>query len=174
LVGDINSVRYASSLRASVNRRGDWHNFNYWHGLGSGARQSIKTRLTEQITKIRGVVETQVSMHEDQPFGSFLVHFQQLFEQEVKQFFIWVAQVGETAFYEKFHSDNEYWSQSQGRWGCGPGYKNDISAWTSEWFDQTDPSERAEFLDAEIRLKWNNLIEELGDVLNSSSIGSAS
>jgi len=170
LITDINGIRYASSLRASVNRRGDWHNFHYWHGLGSGARQAMKSHLSEQITKLRGVIETQVGSYEDQPFGSFLVHFQQLFEQNVKQFFVWVAQVGETAFYEQFHSDDKYWNKAKERWGGGPGYKNDISHWTRDWFEQADPRDRADFLDAEIGLKWNNLIEELQDVLTSSSL----
>lgn len=173
LVSDIAGIHYASSLRASVNRRGVWHNFNYWHGLGSGARQAMLSHLSEQITKLKGVIETQVSTYADQPFGSFLIHFQQLFMQKLKQFFVWVTQVGETAFYERFHSDDQYWSKAQGRWGSGPGYKDDISNWTSDWFKQPEPADRAAFLDSEIDLKWNNLVEELQDVLASSSIESA-
>ena len=169
LVKDINGVRYASSLRASVNRRGDWQNFNYWHGLGNGARQAVKARTKEQVTKIMGVIETQVTSSEDQPFGNFLVHFQQQFEEKAKEFFVWVGRIGETAFYEQFHSDDEYWHQAQRRWGAGKGYKDDISGWTDEWFDKTEPRDRSEFLDAEITLKWKHLIEELQEVLDSSS-----
>ena len=170
LVKDINGVRYAASLRASVNRRGDWQNFNYWQGLGNGARQAVKARIKEQVTKIMGVIETQVTSSEQQPFGSFLVHFQQQFVEKARQFFIWVGRVGETAFYEQFHSDDEYWHLAQGRWGAGKGYKTDISGWTDEWFDKTEPSDRSEFLDAEIALKWKHLIEELEEVLDSSSV----
>ena len=157
-------------MRASVNRRGDWQNFNYWQGLGNGARQAVKARIKKQVTKIMGVIETQVTSFEQQPFGSFLVHFQQQFVEKAKQFFIWVGRVGETAFYEQFHSDDEYWRKAQGRWGAGKGYKTDISGWTDKWFDKTEPSDRSEFLDAEIALKWRHLIEELEEVLDSSSV----
>lgn len=167
LAEEIDSLRYAASLRASVNRRGNWHNFDYWHGLGFGARRDVVARSKEQITKLQGIVENVLADSDLSESHDFLHHFESQIEDATGSFFVDVQQVAETAFSEQLRGDHEYWSQCQGRWGGGPGYKNDIRSWTNKWFRQETQASRHEFIKAETQQRWKQMIDNLSQQLES-------
>ena len=75
LLEEMEGIRYASTLRASVNRRGSWHNFDYWHGLGFGARRETVARTAKHLTVLRGLVDTALGDDELAEAHGFMRHF---------------------------------------------------------------------------------------------------
>ncbi len=154
-------LRYVSSLRASVNRYGNWYNFDYWHSLGFGARSDVVARSADQVTKLRGLIETSLNDPDFSEVHDFLRHFQKEVEAELIQFYQDVQTLGETAFLEQLREDHDYWNKCSARWGGGPGYKGDLMHWTNDWFSEEDRLQRDEFIEKEVENRWQDLIGKL-------------
>jgi hypothetical protein len=167
LLEEMDGLRYASSLRASVNRYGNWYNFDYWHCLGFGGRRDVVARSADQITVLKGLIETALSDPQLSEAHDFLRHFQTQVEGGLIQFYQDVQTLGESAFLDQLKEDHGYWNMCTSRWGGGPGYKSDISRWTGEWFSTKDRIPRYTFIEQEIQRSWRELIQRLDEQLAS-------
>lgn len=172
LLDEIDAVRYASSLRASVNRYGSWHNFDFWHGLGFGARREAFARATNQMIELRGFIKTALNDSDVADAHGFLAHFQTQVEEATSGFFLDVQQFGESAFADQLREDHAYWEQCQQRWGMsaalGTPYKHDIRRWTKDWFTAEFRQARHEFIEKEIQRMWQELTERLAQQLETA------
>jgi transcriptional regulator with XRE-family HTH domain len=169
LLADIDGLRYASSLRASINRHGNWSNFDYWHALGFGTRTETSARSAELITGLRAVVTNALNDPEFADVHDFIRHFRDQIETGLVQLFQEVETLGEAAFLDQLTKDSAYWNQCYNRWGGGPGYKNDIRHWTGEWFSKAERIDRYEFVEQEIQRRWQDLIRKFDEQLASAA-----
>lgn len=178
LLDEIDAVRYASSLRASVNRCGSWHNFDFWHGLGFGARREAFARATNQMIELKGLIKTALNDSDLADAHRFLTHFQAQAEESASSFFLDIQQLGESAFADQLREDHAYWEQCQQRWGknavLGTPYKHDIRRWTKDWFTAEFRQARHEFIEKEIQRRWQKLTERLAQQLETADGKSAS
>lgn len=161
LLTDMEGLRYPSSLRASVNRRGDWYNFDYWHGLGFGSRREAVSRTSEQIAELKAILK---NLSEDRNLADahgFIAHLSAEFESELNEFFQDIQSVGEAAFGDQLREDNGYWQQCRDRWGGGPGYKMEIREWTDSWFSEERRTERRNFIESELQLRWRKVVSNV-------------
>lgn len=171
LLEKMDGIRYASTLRASVNRRGSWQNFDYWFGLGMGTRQETVARTADRITVLRGLVQIALGDADLAEVHDFLRHFMKQIETMIATFELGVQSLGETAFFEKLREDQDYWNQCRQRWGGGAGYKIDIRRWTDTWFDSPLREERYHFIEQEIQQRWTEMIASLDAQLSSAEPG---
>ncbi len=170
LLEEIDGLRYASSLRASVNRRGDWHNFDYWHGLGFGARREVVARSKEQVLKLKGILENALRDEDLEDAHNFLRHFDSQIDESTSAFFVEIQQLGETAFAEQLRADHAYWQACQERWGGGPGYKAEIRRNTDRWFNNDIREARHDFIKAEVLRRWEDMMERLAAQLEQEPV----
>ena len=168
LIEEMDGLRYASSLRASVNRRGNWHNFDYWHGLGFGTRREAVARASEQVRELKVLVEAVLRNSDLSLAHDIIRHFANELEKAVSDFNQWAQLLGEGAFQSQLGDDAEYWRKCQDRWGRGPGYKTEISHWTARWFDEGAGKQRSEFIEAELQRQWGELFKKLDGQLSSA------
>ena len=75
--------------------------------------------------------------------------------------------LGGTAFETELSGDFEYWSKTQGRWGQGPGYRDDVKDWTNEWFNEDTRKEREGYINTEILKAWQKMLVELNAQISS-------
>ena len=151
-----------------MNRRGDWHNFHYWHGLGFGTRRETVTRSSKQVGEVKVLVEAVLRDSDLSSAHGFLNHFSSEFEKSVTELYQWSQALGEGAYLDQLGEDFEYWRKCQGRWGGGPGYKSEISRWTSSWFSEESRKDRTAFIEAEVQRRWKELVEKLDAQLTSA------
>lgn len=168
LLDEIQTVRYAGYLRAAVNRRGMWDNFNYWFGLGFGARREAIARAANQMIELKGLIKTALNDSDLSDAHRFLSHFQAQVEDTTKGFELDVQQIGESAFADQLREDHAYWKQCQNRWGKGPGYKDDIRSSTKGWFLEEARRARHEFVEKEIQRKWQEFMERLAQQIETA------
>src|SRR5439155_17312504 len=98
LVTEMAGLRYASSLRASVNRRGSWYNFNYWHSLGFGTRSDTVARTASQVNELRILIQSALDDNEFADAHDFLRFFMTEVETALAEFYQSAETLGETAF----------------------------------------------------------------------------
>lgn len=159
---------HASTLRATVNRFGEYYKFDYWHGLGFGARRNAKQRTDKVMTDLGAVIANAIDDDELSHAHDYLRHFNTQVEESYKNFLLAVQSLGETAFQEQLKADRDYWANCQNRWGMGPGYKLDIKAWTGDWFVQEGRFDLHQFVEAEIQAKWASMLSHLNDQLKTA------
>lgn len=168
LIEEMDGLRYASSLRASVNRRGNWHNFDYWHGLGFGTRRETVARAAKQVQELKVLIEAALRDDQLSTAHDFIKHFANELEKSVSDYYQWTQTLGEGAFQNQLGDDVDYWKKCQGRWGGGPGYKTAISGWTSSWFGSEGSKKRSEFVETALQLQWKELFKKLAAQLSSA------
>ncbi|MCY2928584.1 MAG: helix-turn-helix transcriptional regulator [Planctomycetota bacterium] len=168
LLAEMDELRYASSLRASVNRRGDWYNFDYWHGLGYGARCEVVERTEARVRDLKAVVTNLLADPSLAEAHGFLRHFETVVDQAVKDLCETIQAVGEAAFSEQLREDHDYWGRCRDRWGGGSGYKIAIRGWTGGWFSEERRQERREFIEAEMQRRWTDLVGHLNAQIASA------
>lgn len=174
LLRNMDSLRYASSLRASVNRRGSWYNFDYWHGLGYGSRREAVARTEKQVNDLKAVLENLLDDPDLAEAHAFLKHLRTQVEEAMNSYYLEVQAVGETAFSDQLLGDDAYWAQCRDRWGKGRGYKADIRNWTEEWFTGTLRQERDRFIDMEMQRRWREMLGRLrAQVESGRQVGAA-
>ncbi len=160
LLTDMAGLRYASSLRASVNRRGDWYNFDYWHGLGFGSRGEAVARTGKQIAELKAVLK---NLSEDPNLADahgFLEHLATELEAAVNEFCQDIQSIGEAAYGDQLRADDAYWQRCRNRWGLGRGvYKLDIRQWTDDWFSEEQRAERRRFIESELQRRWRMVVD---------------
>ena len=166
LIEEMDGLRYASSLRASVNRRGNWHNFDYWHGLGFGTRRESVSRSAKQMTDLKVMIEAALRDDDLSLAHDFIRHFANELEKSVTDFYQWAQSLGESAFQNLLGEDFDYWKKCQDRWGGGPGYKSEISHRTNNWFDDVASKERQKFIEAELQRQWKEALKKLQGLLS--------
>jgi hypothetical protein len=167
LLREMNNLRYVSSLRASVNRRGNWYNFDYWYGLGFGTRSETVTRTDEPVRELRALVKNALANEDLAAVHNFVRLFSSEIEKAMADFYQWAQTLGESAFKAQLVDDNEYWSDCQERWGGGSGYRNDIMQWTEDWFSDERRQERRDFIDGELQRRWGEILVKLNLALSS-------
>jgi transcriptional regulator with XRE-family HTH domain len=173
LIEEMDGLRYASSLRASVNRRGNWHNFDYWHGLGFGTRREVVTRTTKQVNDLKVLIEAALRDDELSLAHDFIRHFTNQLDETVSSFYQWSQSMGGSAFQNLLGEDIDYWRKCQDRWGAGPGYKSEISHRTNNWFDDDASKERQKFIESELQKKWKESLDKLNQLLSAFEVSAA-
>ena len=167
LLEDIENV-HASTLRASVNRLGDYQKFDYWHGLGSGARRNAKQRTDKLMIELHGVIQNAVDDEQLSHAHDFLRHFETQVDEGYKGFLLSVQALGEMAFREQFKADREYWTECQAFWGQGAGYRLAVKGRTSNWFSEDERFDLHKFLESEVQRMWTGLLEQLAGQLKTA------
>jgi transcriptional regulator with XRE-family HTH domain/GTPase SAR1 family protein len=168
LIEEMDGLRYASSLRASVNRRGHWHNFDYWHGLGFGTRREVVARAARQVDELKVLIAAVLRDEDLSTAHDVIKHFANELEKLTGDYFQWAQTLGEGAFQKQLGDDVDYWRKCQERWGGGPGYKTAISGWTSTWFGADAGKQRREFIETALQLQWKEVFKKLDGLLSSA------
>jgi hypothetical protein len=167
LLQEMAGLRYVGSLRASVNRKGSWYNFNYWAGLGFGTRRQTVQRSTDRLNELKVLINSALQDDEFAAAHDFLKFFLTETEKAVAEFYQKAQALGETAFETELSGDFGYWSKTQGRWGQGPGYRDDIKHWTDEWFRSVAREEREKFINTEVGRAWEKMLAGLNAQISS-------
>ncbi len=164
-------VSNASSIAASMARRGGWSNFSVHHLLGVGVRADAAartTRLFVAIDELLADLETQFEhLAEVSQSVSSLREDVKGWEQE---FLGHALALGRVAFKPYLDEANELWRRCVGRWGEGSGYRGEVAEMLQNWFEtdgELDSARRS--IDSGLNQAWREMV--LGCLLAVTRVG---
>lgn len=152
---------YASTVRASVRREGEWQNLSYSHHLGYGARRLAASALGKRVESFSEHCATLAG----NPDYSEAVHLIQQADRVLKSSFEDLLRkiqlMGQTAFKDELKSDSTFWQACENEWGRGPGYKVRVSGHNTSWFTAEQRLELEGELRSLIEREWSQTLRRV-------------
>jgi transcriptional regulator with XRE-family HTH domain len=162
-------IAYASTVRATVRREGEWHNLSYGHHLGYGARRLAVLALEPLVEKFKAVTET---MHENPEYTEAKGLIQQtrrVLESAFEDLLRKAQIMGQTAFKEALKLDPSLWSNCENEWGQGPGYRDRVAEWNKLWFGAAQRQELEQELRDVVIREWGIALKRLSSLLETDA-----
>lgn len=164
LVTAIYNTRYASTVRASVRRHGDWPNLDYFHQLAVGARRVAVNLIGGKVKEFKIIITNLVDDNELAPAKEFLLRVVGSLDASVNEAYRKLQIGGREAFRMALEKDVAFWQECEKLWGAGSGYRVSIS-------DMTDKRFKSNYKDAHQIVKsltaaeWNGIVLLLESLL---------
>ena len=157
---------HASVIRACVNRRGQWHNLDYYKILSDASRYQTVKAFDESKNKLSHIISNMLKQESLKYQKSTLISIQNVLEKRVEEIYEEAYAMGACVYEDDLYEDDNLWSNMIWEWGKGPGYKNRIANITEQWFLNQDydafDKEKSNILNSmwqELLIEINNLIE---------------
>ena len=130
----LNTVRsaYAKSIKASVDRDGEWYCLNYAHELSHGARR-IATQIAEP--KLKGFREIAANLLYDDQFADahdLVRQTVRILEGGFDNMLHKAQLVGQSIHADEMRMDAEFWRGCRSE--CGRGYRDRVNSRNQHWF----------------------------------------
>ena len=126
---------HARSVWASTRRGGAWYSLNFFYQIGRGARMVATKHVQRRVNELESVVR---NLLEDEQFShahDFLEEVLVYVKREVSSLLQAVELTSVNEFRRRLGADVDFWKRCERRWGEGPGYRDDIAAFSEEWFN---------------------------------------
>ena len=161
LLEAIQTIRYASSLRASIRRAGDWYNLDYAHQLGYGTRAMAFRAVSPKLVGFRALANTLLKTPGLEEASDLVSQSLRIIESGADSLFRNCQLLGRTIYAEHMEGGVALWNDCDREWGLGAGYKNRVYDRHVEWFEDNR---------SKIDSKANTAIESMWlEVLNRIS-----
>ena len=155
---------YASSVRASVRRQGDWRNLDYSHHMGYGARVMAARSVVAKLENFKAITENLLQDEELEPAFGLVRQARRVLEDGVSTLLIRSELLGKRIYIQHLKPDSEFWRLCDSRWGLGYGYRDDVAQYHRDWFSQRSQFQTMvqELVDRE----WQQILGRLAAILD--------
>ncbi|PKH04777.1 hypothetical protein [Moritella sp. Urea-trap-13] len=158
---------YAASVRASVNRNGDWHNLDYYQELAVAARRQCVSKIHPLRDELTILIDNMLSQEELKPAYSLLKQLKNTTEIRLDEISQLALAKGRSVYESKVKADSTLWNNMYKEWGQGSGYKGRIAEHSHHWFKVNDYS-RFEFDITRVLVEhWERYILEIEKLIGS-------
>ena len=125
---------YAASVRASVNRCGEWHNLDFYQNLALGARQQVVSQIGGSYNELLTLLDNMLEQDELKPAHSLIKQIRRTTEKRLEGLYEQVLTKGRAVYESSLKGDHALWQQLYNEWGQGSGYKGRIADGSQQWF----------------------------------------
>ena len=159
---------YASTIRASVRREGEWHNLSYSHHLGYGARRLAALTVGKQVEAFSELCATLSGNSDYQEAIDLIQQSERVLTASYEEFLRKIQLAGQTAFRDALKADPVFWVNCNHEWGKGPGYRDRVSGHNRVWFTAEQRTEMEQELRSVIEREWAGLLKRVTALFDDS------
>jgi energy-coupling factor transporter ATP-binding protein EcfA2 len=168
LINDIaDKGTYAASVRASINRKGEWHNLDYYQNLASGARMQVVEQVDGLKNELIVLIDNMLSQNELQPAYALLKQLKHTTEKRLGDMYQQVFAKGRAVYEEELHADTLLWNKLAQEWGAGPGYKDRIGRGSEQWFQHKKYPNFEAQVTQQAKDQWHRYVDEVQQLLGA-------
>lgn len=155
------STVHHRTLAASIDRRGDFYNFNIYEFVNQVTRaRAIKLCQKEQA-KLKASLKDLSLSYPD--FHQQIKSIEQLIIQSFDKFSLKAGEIAENTWVKKVKSNSELWNSMSREWGKGPGYVGRVSDIFSKWGKLEDSQEFHYAMMRTIVSLWGRVLSDTVD-----------
>ena len=152
---------YASSVRASVRRYGEWDNLHYPLQLGSGARLMAISAISPMIEAFRALTNNILQDDQMEDAHGLVRQALRIMESGEKTLFDKCRLAGEDIHTRRMKLAYGLWDKSDREWGRGikyPRYRDRVITHHRNWFNSGDHQKVVENV---IQREWESIMKRL-------------
>lgn len=162
-------VAYASTVRASVSREGEWAQLSYSHHMGYGARRLAVLALGKSVDQFTGHCKILVATKRYAEAAELISQAERVLASGYEELLRKVQLMGQSIFKEALKADPNFWRHCMEEWGRGPGYKSRVAGHNQNWFGSEASKRLEQELKALIEREWARALEAVSGLLEPIS-----
>jgi len=166
LLRAIRNVPYASSLHASIRRRGEWYNLDYAHQLSFGARVMAVRQIQPKFQDFLAVAKNLRNTPELEAASGLVEQTLRMLESGYNSILQDCQLLGRTIYAEDLARAPELWAECEKEWGRGSGYRDRVHDRHEKWFADRRTHINAR-VDAMLDSKWQDLLDRISSILET-------
>ena len=147
------------TLWATVRRRGEWYNLDYYYHLGFGARAVAVKHITQRINEFKAIVQNLIDDPGLDSAHDFLRQVTLHLDSAAEALFKRVQVAGKSAFQDELKGDSGYWGDCDRVWG--PGYRSTVTSLSDQWFRADARQVPHSLLRRIIMQGWEEILRDL-------------
>jgi len=163
-------IAYASTVRATVRREGEWPNLSYGHHLGYGARRLAVLALEPLVEKFKAVTENMEANSDYAEAKDLIQQARGVLESAFEDLLRKTQIMGQTAFKDALKLDPSLWVKCASEWGQGPGYRDRVAKWNEEWFTAEPRQKLEQELRDVVTREWSVVLKRLSSLLETDAV----
>jgi transcriptional regulator with XRE-family HTH domain len=160
-------IAYAATVRASINREGEWTNLSYSYQIGYGARRIAVLALSKAVEEFIGHCKIMAATSEYAEAADLIAQAQRVLTTAYDELLNKAQLMGQAVFKEALKNDSGFWQRCVAEWGQGTGYKNRVLRHNENWFADAARNQLEDQLKALIAREWTRALQSMTELLES-------
>ena len=156
---------YASTLRASVRRLGEWPNLEYAHHLGFGTRAMAASAVSPKLEGFKAITANLLQDPELEDAFDLVQQARRTLEDGTEALLGRSYRTGVAVHSAHMQPDDPFWDRCDREWGQGSGYKGRVVGHHQNWFNAYP--EVVERSQERAAVEWQQILERVAAILPS-------
>lgn len=156
---------YASTIRATVRRQGEWSKLDYSYQLGYGARRVAVAAIQPRLDAIAAIAENVLQDADMEQAWDLIEQAQRVLEVGTDDLLRKVQLLGKSVYTDGLKADVAFWQDCVNQWGAGPGYKSRITIRNERWFGADEHRTYQEEIQDLVEREWCQVLDRVASLL---------
>lgn len=164
LLNEISTTRAAATIRASVARRGHWHNLDMYETLAQQAKFNVNQNKAKLFNDLDCLIDSCIENPQLRKVYNISVQLKQVAQRVRQQELITVYEQSNEFYNNEFYYATNMWNSAQDEWGRGSGYKGRVVAHIRNHFSNEQRKYEKQ-LEHNSNQRWKKFLKKMKSML---------
>ncbi|MFA9394754.1 MAG: hypothetical protein ACERJ1_08570 [Halodesulfovibrio sp.] len=153
---------HVSSVRASINRQGNWNNFNFYEILALSERKQAASAFRKSHEALQTLLENMLERNDLIQSHQVIGQLLHSIKDRIHNMYSLALEHGRTCYQPNVMQRHPEWTTMQNEWGKGQGYKGRVATQCDNLFSSKANHEKTDKeLNKQLAAKWFKLIKKI-------------